>query len=50
MLKREDYKAIKHMDKKQLEAYLQKVYSIGFNAGVKKSMTVPEKPEADAAK
>ncbi len=35
MMKREDYKAIKHMDKAQLTAYLERVYRRGFDAGVK---------------
>ncbi len=34
-MKREDYKAIKHMDKEQLTAYLERVYRRGFDAGVK---------------
>ena len=32
-MKREDYKAVKRMDKQQLTAYLQKVYQRGFAAG-----------------
>lgn len=32
-LRREDYKAIKHMDKAQLTAYLQRVYRRGYDAG-----------------
>lgn len=34
-MKREDYKAIKHMDRAQLTAYLKRVYRRGFDAGVK---------------
>lgn len=34
-MKREDYKAIKHMDKAQLTAYLERVYRRGFDAGVR---------------
>lgn len=33
-LSREDYKAIKHMDKVQLTAYLQRVYNRGYMDGV----------------
>lgn len=35
MMRREDYKAVKHMDKVQMEKYLQTVYQRGFDAGVK---------------
>ena len=35
MMRREDYKAVKHMDKIQMEKYLQTVYQRGFDAGVK---------------
>jgi len=35
MMKREDYKAVKHMDKAQMEAYLQRIYQRGYQAGVK---------------
>lgn len=35
MMRREDYKAVKHMDKTQMEKYLQTVYQRGFDAGVK---------------
>lgn len=35
MMGREDYKAVKRMDKTQMEKYLQTVYQRGFNAGVK---------------
>lgn len=34
-MNREDYKAVKHMDKAQLTAYLERVYRRGFDAGVK---------------
>lgn len=33
-ISREDYKAIKHMDKVQLTAYLQRVYHRGYMDGV----------------
>ena len=35
MMKREDYKAIKHMDKATLTAYLERIYMRGYDAGVK---------------
>lgn len=35
MMRREDYKAVKRMDKAQMEKYLQTVYQRGFDAGVK---------------
>lgn len=34
MMKREDYKAIKHMDKRALEQYLLNLYAEGFRSGV----------------
>ncbi|MDF2984917.1 MAG: hypothetical protein K0R50_427 [Eubacterium sp.] len=33
MMKREDYKAIKRMDKLQMEEDLQRIYRRGFEAG-----------------
>lgn len=44
MLKREDYKAIKRMDRQQMEEYLTRVYKKGFDAGIK-SMTAKPEPE-----
>ena len=35
MLKREDYKAIKHMNKGQMEFYLEHIYKRGYEDGVK---------------
>lgn len=35
MMKREDYKAVKHMDKAKMESYLQRIYQRGYQAGVK---------------
>lgn len=35
MLKREDYKAIKHMNKDQMEYYLEHIYQCGYEDGVK---------------
>lgn len=34
-MKREDYKAIKHMDKAKLTAYLSRIYMRGYEAGHK---------------
>jgi hypothetical protein len=39
-MKREDYKAVKHMNKDQLTNYLQRVYTRGYEAGLK-AMTGP---------
>ncbi|MCI8620236.1 MAG: hypothetical protein HFG44_09265 [Oscillospiraceae bacterium] len=35
LMRREDYKAVKHMDKTQMSAYLQRVYFRGYEAGLK---------------
>ena len=35
MLKREDYKAIKHMNKDQMEYYLERIYQRGYEDGIK---------------
>lgn len=35
MMKREDYKAVKHMDKAKMEVYLQRIYQRGYDNGVK---------------
>lgn len=35
LIKREDYKAIKHMDRAEMTAYLGRVYMRGYDAGVK---------------
>lgn len=45
MMKREDYKAVKHMDKDQMEYYLQRIYQRGYEDGVNamaKQMKVQE--------
>ena len=34
MLKREDYRAIKHMNREDMTKYLYRVYRRGFDAGV----------------
>ena len=53
-MKREDYKAVKHMNKERLTAYLQRVYMRGFNAGavssVGKGTQIPAPPQAAAFK
>lgn len=47
-MSREDYKAIKHMDKIQLTAYMQRVYWRGYKAGVAaaEAAAKAQKPEA----
>lgn len=55
-MKREDYKAVKHMDKAQLTAYLARVYRRGYEAGVKalasemKNAPQTERADSDGAK
>ena len=44
-MRREDYKAIKHMDKAKMERYLNSVYRRGYEAGVK---AVAEQLQANA--
>lgn len=51
MLKREDYKNIKRMDRQQMDAYLQRIYMRGYEAGAKGPVikqapsTLPDKQE-----
>lgn len=45
-MKRDDYKAIKHMDKAQLTFYLQRVYQRGYEAGLKAVTNPVEKVSA----
>ena len=51
MLKREDYKNIKRMDRQQMDAYLQRIYIRGYEAGAKgpdikqTPPTLPDKEE-----
>ncbi len=33
MMRREDYKAVKHMDREQMNAYLERVYKRAYRAG-----------------
>lgn len=51
-MKREDYKAVKHMDKAQLTAYLARVYRRGYEAGVKalasEMKNAPKTKQADS--
>lgn len=35
MMRRDDYKAVKRMDKAAMENYLQTIYRRGYEAGVK---------------
>lgn len=35
MMRREDYKAVKHMNKEELTAYLERIYKRGFEVGYK---------------
>lgn len=35
LMKRDDYKAIKRMDREQMTAYLKRVYMRGYEAGCK---------------
>ncbi|MCF8017809.1 MAG: hypothetical protein K9L62_00290 [Vallitaleaceae bacterium] len=37
MLKREDYKSIKRMDRQHMHEYLNRVYMRGYEAGLRKS-------------
>lgn len=45
MLKREDYKAIKHMDKRMLEQYLLDLYRKGYSDGVQAAAREWEKQQ-----
>lgn len=51
MMRREDYKAVKHMDKAQMERYLQTIYQRGYDAGFKAAIAQgpSEKPELGEA-
>ncbi len=35
MMKREDYRAVKAMDRQHLDTYLRRIWQRGFDAGVK---------------
>lgn len=45
-IKREDYKAIKRMDRVQLSGYLQRVYRRGFEAGQKYAVEIKKSQSA----
>ena len=45
MLRREDYKAIKRMDKPHMTEYLEKIYRRGYEAGLK-AAKAPSSPSA----
>ena len=49
MMKREDYKRVKHMDKRALTAYLQRIYMRGYEAGLEAARAAkpPEAVKAD---
>lgn len=49
-MKREDYKAIKHMDKQQLTEYLSRIYSRGYEAGLKAASLNPPHEKASEVK
>ena len=45
MLKREDYKAIKHMNREDMTKHLYRMYRRGFDAGVESTKgTVTKRP------
>lgn len=52
-LARDDYRAVKQMDRKQMEAYLQRVYKHGYEDGKnaltrkKKDSETPDPANAD---
>ncbi len=51
MMKREDYKRVKHMDRMQMTAYLQNIYQRGYAAGMQALAKPPASkatPEAEA--
>lgn len=55
LMKREDYKAVKHMDRERMTKYLYTVWKRGFEAGVestkgkvtKRSIVPPEPAQAE---
>ena len=46
-MKRDDYKAVKRMNREQMSAYLQRIYRRGYDAGIK-SLTASKKKEVAA--
>lgn len=49
MLKREDYRNIKGMDRLQMERYLETVYRRGYEAGMKEASSKITKEQVDKA-
>ena len=51
MLKREDYRNIKGMDRFQMERYLETIYRRGYEAGMKAATSAPKvtKEQVDKA-
>ncbi len=49
MLKREDYKAIQHMGRRELEKYMMDIYFEGYRAGVKVMADELQKQAASSA-
>lgn len=55
LLKRDDYKTIKHMNREDMTKYLYRVYRRGFDAGVestkgtvtKRPIAPPEQPQPE---
>ena len=48
MMKREDYKAVKHMNRETMEKYLNGIYQRGFSDGVM-AVAMEQKAERDKA-
>lgn len=47
MLKRDDYRKVKQMNKEQLNAYLEKIWYQGYDAGLKAQMAKRKSKEDD---
>lgn len=48
MMKREDYRAVKGMDRARMTEYLDRIWQRGYDAGLKAGsgkLTVPVKPQ-----
>lgn len=51
LMHREDYKAIKHMNKAEMTSYLQRIYQRGYNAGYQAAVkSVATQPREAAEK
>jgi len=48
-MKRDDYKAVKHMNKEQMTQYLQRIYLRGYEAGLKAAGYTGQDPSSDPA-